>query len=136
MFKRNDQPKLFSFETELSKKQRGLLDVSKERWFYKLILRNINENNFKALYSEKASRPNVAVNILVSALILKELKGISYDELIESVMFDLRFKTVLGFVSIDDMPFSRGTLFNFQNRILAYEQQTSINLIEQVTSVR
>lgn len=132
MFKRNDQPKLFGFETELSKKQRGLLDVSKERWFYKLILRNINENNFKALYSEKASRPNVAVNILVSALILKELKGISYDELIESVMFDLRFKTALGLVSIDDMPFSRGTLFNFQNRILAYEQQTGINLIEQV----
>jgi len=52
--------------------------------------------------------------------------------LIESVMFDLRFKTALGLVSIDDMPFSRGTLFNFQNRILAYEQQTGINLIEQV----
>ncbi len=131
MFKRNNQPKLFSFETELSKKQRGLLDVSKEKWFYKLILRNINENNFKTLYSEKASRPNVAVNILVSALTLKDLKGISYDELIESVMFDLRFKTALGVVSIDDMPFSRGTLFDFQNRILAYEQQTGINLIEQ-----
>ncbi len=68
---------------------------------------------------------------MVSALILKELKGISYDELIESVMFDLRFKTALGLVSIDDMPFSRGTLFNFQNRILAYEQQTGINLIEE-----
>jgi len=82
MFKKNDRTELFGFETELNKKQRDLLDVSKEKWFYKLILRNINENNFKPLYSEKASRPNVAINILVSALILEKLKGISYDELI------------------------------------------------------
>jgi hypothetical protein len=132
MFKSNDQPELFSFTTELCKKQRDLLDASKEKWFYNLILRNVNENNFKLLYSEIASRPNVAVNILVSALILKEQRGISYDELIESVMFDLRFKVALGLVSIDKVPFSRGTLFNFQNRILEHEEQTGINLIEQV----
>jgi len=132
MFKSNSQPGLFSFEIEFCKMQRDLLDTSKEKWFYNLILRNVNENNFKPLYSEKASRPNVAVNILVSALILKELKGISFDELMGSVMFDLRFKAALGLVSIDEAPFSRGTLFNFQNRILEHEQQTGINLIEQV----
>jgi len=112
--------------------QKDLLTTSKEKWFYNLILRNVNENNFKPLYSEKASRPNVAVNILVSALILKELKGISYDELMESVMFDLRFKVALGLLSIDEVPFSRATLFNFQNRLLEHEQETGINLIEQV----
>lgn len=132
MFKSNSQPGLFSFETELCKLQQDLLGNSKEKWFYNLILRNINENNFKPLYSKKASRANVAVNILVSALILKELKGISYDELMESVMFDLRYKVALGLDSIDKVPFSRGTLFNFQNRILEHEQQTGINLIEQV----
>ena len=132
MFKSNSQPGLFSFKTELCKKQQDILDNSKEKWFYDLILRNVNENNFKPLYSEIASRPNVAVNILVSALILKEQRGISFDELIESVMFDLRFKIALGLVSIDEVPFSRGTLFNFQNRILEYEEQTGINLIEQV----
>jgi len=132
MFKSNNQLGLFNFETELCKMQQDLLVNSKEKWFYNLILRNINENNFKPLYSKKASRPNVAVNILVSALILKELKGISYDELMESVMFDLRYKVALGLDSIDDVPFSRGTLFNFQNRIFEHEQQTGINLIEQV----
>ncbi len=132
MFKSNDQPGLFSFGTELGKKQRDLLEQSKEKWFYNLVLRNINENKFKPLYSEKASRPNVAVNILVSTLIFKELKGISYDELMESVMFDLRYKVALGLLSIDEVPFSRATLFNFQNRLLEYEQQTGINLIEQV----
>jgi hypothetical protein len=132
MFKSNDQPELFSFTIDLCKKQRDLLDTSKEKWFYNLILRNVNENNFKTLYSDISSRPNVAVNILVSALILKEQRGISYDELMECVMFDLRFKVALGLVRIDEVPFSRGTLFNFQNRILGHEEQTGVNLIEQV----
>ncbi|MFH1049867.1 MAG: transposase [bacterium] len=132
MFKSNNQPRLFSFEIELCKTQRDLLEKTKEKWFYNLILRNINENTFKPLYSDKASRPNVAVNILVSALILKELRGISFDELMESVMFDLRFKVALGIESIDEVPFSRATLFNFQNRVLAHEQETGINLIEGV----
>jgi hypothetical protein len=132
MFKANNQPELFTFESELSKKQRKLLDSSKEKWFYYLILRNIKKTDFKTLYSDKASRPNAPVNILVSALILKELKGISYDELMESVMFDLRFKTALGPADIGEVPFSRATLFNFQNRLLEYQQQTGLNLIEQV----
>ena len=132
MFKSNNQPRLFSFEIELCKTQRDLLEKTKEKWFYNLILRNINENNFKPLYSDKASRPNVAVNILVSALILKELRGISFDELMESVMFDLRFKVALGIESIEEVPFSRATLFNFQNRVLAHEQETGNNLIEGV----
>lgn len=132
MFKTNSQLNLFSYTTELSKKQRELLDNSKEKWFYKLIFSNIDEMAFKPLYSTKASRPNVAANILVSAMILKEFRGISYNELMESVMFDMRFKTALGMVSIDEQPFSRATLFNFQNRILEYEEQTGINLIELV----
>lgn len=132
MFKPNNQPGLFGFEIELSEKQRSLLEHSKEKWFYRLILSNINENNFRRLYSNQASRPNAPVNIMVSALILKELKGISYDELMECLMFDLRFKTALGLLNIDEMPFSRATLFNFQNRVFEYELHTGINLIEQV----
>ncbi|HED37100.1 MAG TPA: transposase [Ignavibacteria bacterium] len=132
MFKPNNQPSLITFEAELSEKQKKLLERSKEKWFYQLILQHINENLFKVLYSKMASRPNVAVNILVSALILKELRGMSYNELMESVMFDLRIKVALGLVNIDDIPFSRATLFNFQNRILNYENKSGINLIEQV----
>ncbi len=132
MFKPNNQPGLFGFGTELSKKQKDLLEHSKEKWFYKLVFCNINENMFKMLYSDQASRPNTPVNIMVSALILKEHKGISYDELMECVMFDLRFKTALGLSHIDHMPFSRTTLFNFQKRVLDHELKTGVNLFEQV----
>jgi len=74
----------------------------------------------------------VPVNILLAALILKEHKGISFDELMESVMFDLRYKIALGLERISEVPFSRATLFNFQNRMLEYEKLTGINLIENV----
>jgi hypothetical protein len=65
---------------------------------------------------------------LVSALIFIELRGISYDELMESMMFDMRYKTALDLELVDEVPFSRATLFNFQNRILEHELQTGINL--------
>lgn len=74
MFKAINQLELFSFENELSNKVGRALEGSKEKWFYYLILRNIIESDFNALYSDKTSRPNTPVNILVPALILKELK--------------------------------------------------------------
>ncbi len=92
-------------------------------------MRNINKNDFEPIYSRKASRPNVAVNILVSAIILKEHRGMSYNGLMESVMFDLRIKVALGLVNIEDVPVWRATLFNFQNRLLEYGVQTGINLV-------
>ncbi len=113
MFKPNNQPALLTFVADLSENQRKKLDNSKEKWFYGLIFRNINENDFKPIYSRKVSRPNVAVNILVTAIILKEHRGMSYDELMESVMFDLRIKVALRLVNIDDVPFSR-TIFFFK----------------------
>ncbi|MBS3772528.1 MAG: transposase [Bacteroidales bacterium] len=132
MFKPNNQPKLLTFENELGDWQRQQLNKTREKWFYHLIFRNINERDFKPLFSDKDSRPNAPVNVLVSAIILKEIKSWSYDELIDSVLFDLRTKVALGLSDIDEKPFSRATIFNFQNRLQAYEQETGINLIEMV----
>jgi hypothetical protein len=42
----------------------------------------------------------------------------------------LRTKAALGLSSIDTKPFSRATIFNFQNRIANYEEKTGINLLE------
>ena len=132
MFKQNNQPKLFTFENELDEHQRKLLSETPEKWFYHLIFRSINERDFKPLFSEKDSRPNAPVNVLVSAIILKEINGWSYNELIDNVIFDLRAKAALGLSNIGERPFSRATIFNFQNRIQAYEKKTGVNLIELV----
>ena len=130
MFKENNQLDLYSFENELPEVVRKRLDRTQEKSFYNLVFRNINERDYKALFSDKASRPNVPVNILVGSLILKERKGWSFDELMEQIMFDLRTKYALGLTSLEEMPFSRATLFNFQDRVQEYETETGINLIE------
>ena len=130
MFKENNQLGLYSFENELPEVVRKRLDRTQEKSFYNLVFRNINERDYKALFSDKASRPNVPVNILVGSLILKGRKNWSFDELMEQIMFDLRTKYALGLTSLEDMPFSRATLFNFQNRVQEYESETGINLLE------
>jgi len=131
MFKVNNQPDLFSFENQLlDNEQQKLLEKTPEKTFYNLIFSNINEDDYKILFSKNGSRPNAAVNILISALILKERKSWSYDELIASIMFDLRTKVALGLSDINNKPFSRATIFNFQNRLSEYESLTEINLLE------
>ena len=45
----------------------------------------INEQNFSVLYSDKASRPNTPVNVLIGALILKEFLGQTDYEVVESL---------------------------------------------------
>ncbi len=130
MFKENNQPDLFSFELELAKEQQKLLEKSSEKAFYHLIFLNIKESDYKVLYSDNVSRPNTPVNILVSALVLKERKSWSFNELMESIMFDMRTKVALGLATLDLKPFSRGTIFNFQNRLSEYEQKEGINLLE------
>lgn len=131
MFKANNQPNLFTFETQLlDNEQRKLLEKTPEKAFYNLIFTNIKESDYKVIFSDKVSRPNAPINILISALILKERKSWSYDELMASIMFDMRTKIALGLSSIDYKPFSRATIFNFQNRLSYYEQETGINLLE------
>src|SRR5699024_12660839 len=71
-----------------------IVSLLKQSWaddFYRLILTQINEERFSVLYSDKASRPNKPVNILVSLLILKQRNLLSVEEIIGSLNFVYRF---------------------------------------------
>lgn len=48
----------------------------------------INEEPFWVLYSSEATRPNTPVNICIGALIIKEIFGISDDEVVENLLHD------------------------------------------------
>ena len=54
----------------------------------------IDEKLFSVLYSDKASRPNTPVNVIVGALIIKELFDYSDDEMVENLI-DERMKQLL-----------------------------------------
>jgi hypothetical protein len=82
------------------------------------------------LYSDKASRPNTPVNIIVGALILKELLGLTDDEIMETLMFDARFQYALHTTSFKEQPLSDRTLSRFRERCLKHETETGEDLVK------
>jgi len=135
MFVRNiqhSQTTFTGFNYLLSPKQNKELLQSKEQYFYNLVFAKIDETIFKPLFSEKLSRPNAPINILVGALILKELYNWSYAELMDNISFNLLTKTALGLHHIEECPFCYATIFNFQNRIAQYEQKNEKNLFDEI----
>jgi hypothetical protein len=112
------QQDMFGLETQLSPDVRKRLHESEEYAFYTEVFCRIPEALFAELYAEEpASRPNAPVNTLVGAMILQHLNDWTYEELLGHVDFDLRVRTALGLQSLDEEPFCRATLFNFQKRL-------------------
>ena len=86
MFRENTnhlQRSFFDIERQLSESKRKKIRESEEYNFYRLIFKKIKEENFAVLYSENGSRPNLAVNIMVSAIILGYRKGWTIKELLK-----------------------------------------------------
>ena len=60
--------------------------------FAEIVFPAINEERFAVLYSDcSASRPNTPINVIIGALMLKEVLGLSDDELLSSICCDIRF---------------------------------------------
>lgn len=135
MFRENTthlQTSFFDIERQLSESKRKKIRGSEEYSFYQLIFKKIKEENFAVLYSENGSRPNSAVNIMVSAIILAYRKGWTIKEMLEQIDFNLLARTALGLNKMDDMAFCEATFFNFQNRLLKHFVETGENLLETV----
>jgi hypothetical protein len=112
------QQDLFSIETQLGPELRKRLYGSREYEFYKRVFSRIPEPLFADLYADQpASRPNVPVNTLVGALLLQHMYDWTFEELLDRVAFDLKVRAALGLWSLDEAPFCRATLFNFQKRL-------------------
>ena len=135
MFKKNEEYKqydLFDLKFILSDKQNNLLSNSIEHSFLVNIFSRINENNFKELYSNKKSRPNVPVNQLVGSLILKHLFNWTYNDLFRNLNFNILTRYALGINSIEENVFSEATIFNFQNKIINHYVNTGQDLLTEV----
>ena len=73
------------------------------------------------LYSDKATRPNTPVNVIVGALIIKELFDYSDDEMVENLMLDFRIQYALHTTSFEEQSLSDKTLSRFPKRCYDYE---------------
>ena len=88
------QISLFDSLGFLSERKQKILEKSWAKPFSDIIFSNIDEMIFAPLYSTKRnSRPNAPVNVIVGALILKELNGLTDDEIIEECEFDFRYQS-------------------------------------------
>ena len=81
----------------------------------------IDEQRFSVLYSDKVSRPNTPVNVIVGALIIKELFDYFDDEMDENLMLDFRIRYALHTTSFEEQSLSEKTLSRFRKWCYDYE---------------
>ena len=91
----------------------------------------INEERFAKLYSKNSfSRPNTPVNIVVAALLLKEVLRLTDDELLLNILTDVKYQYALHTTSFKDQPVSDRTLSRFRKRLYDHEIETGEDLLK------
>ncbi|AHC15309.1 transposase [Salinispira pacifica] len=140
MFRKNEghkQQRMFTSVDQLPETARKHLEQSWAQVFYHEYFCRINEEVFSVLYSDKHSRPNTPINILVGFETLKSGFGLSDERLYDHFMFDLKFRYALGLKDFDEGNFELRTIYNFRSAVSAYEEEHRVNLIhkasEQIT---
>ncbi len=135
MYRRNEkhiQKDLFDLDPFSMLELQNEIEKTEEYFFYETIFSHIDEDLFAPSYCEDNGRPNAPINAMVSALILKEKRNWTYEEMFKEIKYNLLVRASLGLFSLSGMPFNQATLFNFQNRLKDYEEKTKVNLFESV----
>lgn len=135
-FKTNDNQQLSFADTlyGLTQREQKALERSWAKIFAEEIFPSIDEERFSVLYSDKASRPNTPVNVIIGAMILKELFDLSDDEVIENLMLDPRYQYALHTTSYEEQPLSDKSLSRFRKRCYDYESLKGIDLFHDIVT--
>lgn len=113
----------------------GMLEILEQSWagtFRREVFMRLDEGILAVLYSDKASRPNVPVNVLLGLEIMKAGFGWTDEELYQSFTFDLQVRYALGYEQLGEGYFSVRTLYVFRQRLREHMEQTGENLLEQL----
>lgn len=105
----------------LTAREQKALEKSWAKVFVDELFPAIDEKRFSVLYSDKASRPNTPINVIVGALIIKEIFDYSDDEMVENLMLDLHLQYALHTTNFEEQPLSDKTLSRFGKRCYDYE---------------
>lgn len=87
----SQQFSLFGAASNLTNREKKLLDKSWARYFAEKVFPAIDEKPFQVLYSNRPSRHNTPVNIIIGALIIKEIFRLTDEEIVETLPFDIRY---------------------------------------------
>lgn len=125
----SQQISLLDATNNLTEREKRLLEKSWAKYFAENIFPAIDETPFSVLYSDRPSRHNTPVNVIIGALILKEIFGLTDEEMVDTLPFDIRYQYALHTTSFEEQPLNDRTLGRFRARCNAYEELTGIDLI-------
>ena len=125
----SQQLSIFDSTKNLTPREKKILENSWARYFSEHIFPAINERPFAVLYSDRPSRHNTPVNVIIGALILKEILRLTDEEIVETLPFDVRYQYALHTTSFEEQPLNDRTLGRFRARCNAYEETTGKDLI-------
>jgi len=134
MFRPNNrhlQMPIISSISQLPEAYRERLDTSWAGTFYREFFMRIDEGPFAVLFSDKASRPNTAINRLVSLEYLKAGHGWSDEEMFDALRFNLQVRYGVGLWDLGVDDFELRTVYNFRRRLTQHMQETGQNLLDQ-----
>lgn len=134
MYRKNDEHLQWPLLSDLASLPPKLQERLSGSWagtFYREVFARLDEGPFAELYSEKGSRPNIPVNVLVGLEILKAGYGWSDEELYDHYCYDLQVRYALGYRQLSDGQFELRTLYNFRGRLSEHMQQQGEDLLEQ-----
>lgn len=126
----SQQLSLWDSYESLTEREKRFLDKSWAKVFARDIFPKIDEAPYAVLYRDAASRPNVPVNVIIGALIIKEYLGMSDEDICSSLMFDVRFQYALCTTSFVEQPLSVRTLARFRERCTTYEKRYGVDLLQ------
>ncbi len=134
MFKENPnkgQATLVDPYHTLPKRLKDMLINGWPGYFYRYVFQRIEEKKFAVLFSEKLSRPNSPVNIIIGLLFLKELNNWTDIETIGALYFDYRVQYALGITDIAEEGICLNTLGNMRCRLYNYLEETGIDILKE-----
>ena len=122
-----------AIDAQLGERSQKLYD-DPDGWhnrFRQEITNRVNEDIFRPLFNETHGAPNAPIRILVSMMVLKEGQGISDEHLYEECRFNLKTRSALGLINMDEEIPVESTYYLFRKRIVEYEEETGRNLLNE-----
>ena len=132
-FRKNnyDQISFMDSFNGLTEREQKALEKSWAKYFAEDIFPYIDETPYAVLYSERPGKSNTPVNIILGAMIIKEVFGSSDDEVVENLMLDIRYQYALHTTSYAEQPLSDKSLTRLRIRCYNYEALTGVDLIHE-----
>lgn len=127
---RHSQQRFFSGYNLLPRKLRQRSKESSVEAFWEEALWHIDEELFANLHTDKASRPNVPVSVLVGMEIVKSGFGSTGEELHAKACFILSVWRGLGLRDLRTEVSDLCTVYSLRNRVREYTQRQGVTLFQ------